>query len=277
MIFILISLNLLDIGYNKKHIPKNEIYDIQQENFSFVFQSDSPLLVKLYSDKLNQSYKLKSLQYIQVKSHHIQFLSKKENSILQFWKIPNTLCNLRSMILLNDYQTKFSSSTESVENDFCLFSQFDFIAYYTHLRFHSSSPDCTLNYYTSAQFEDLEPSFVCKSDEECNFNIFSPFFISFDKCAKSSLSLSFSGQIARSTVKQHDCSFGILKSFSNSGSYKFKSPIGKIQNIECKAAAKQFRIIASITSTIVLILCFILFCSMCKSHSEKLSAGIPAV
>ena len=78
MIFILISLNLLDIGYNKKHIPKNEIYDIQQENFSFVFQSDSPLLVKLYSDKLNQSYKLKSLQYIQVKSQHIQFLSKRK-------------------------------------------------------------------------------------------------------------------------------------------------------------------------------------------------------
>lgn len=277
MILLIISLQISDIGYGEVHIQKDKILDIQEENLSFVFSSSSPLYFKIYSKKYNQSHKLKPHQYIQIKSEHIKFLPKKEDSILQMWKIPNDLCNLRSMILLTDFQTKFSSSTEYVDNDFCLFSQFDFIAYYTHLKFHSNSSNCTLNYYTSSEFNEPKPSFVCKSDENCNFNFFSPFFISFENCAKSPLTVSFSGQVARNNVKNHICSFDTLKSFSSSGSYDFNIPLGKIEKIECKEAAKQFRVIALLSSIIVIILTLFFFCSVCKMHSEKMSAGIPAV
>lgn len=275
MLLFIISLTLPDIGYGKVSIPKNEILDIQEENFSFVFSSDKLLSFQIYSNKFNQSHKLKPLKYIQIQSEHIRFLSKKSNAVLEMWKIPNDFCNLRSMILNTDYQTKFISSTQSLDSDFCIFSQFDFIAYYTHLRFHSNSTDCTLKYYTSSEFN--EPSFSCKSDEDCNFNFFSPFFISFEKCAKSALTISFSGQAARNNVKNHLCSFDTLKSYSSSGGYDFNSPLGEIKSIECKEAAKQFRMVASISSMAVIILTVVFFCSMCKFHSEKLSAGIPAV
>lgn len=277
MFLFILSLHLHDIGYGTVEIPKNEMLDIQEENFSFVFSSDSQLSFKIYSKKFNQSHKLSPQQYVQIKSHHIRFLSKKENAKLQMWKIPNNLCNLRSMILLTDYETKFSMPAKQVSNDFCLFSQFDFVAYYTHLKFHSSSKNCTLNYYISSEFDNRKPSFVCKSDEDCNFNFFSPFFISFEKCQNSLLSISFSGQIARRNVKKHACSLGTLKSYSSSGGYDFKSPIGAIENFECKEASKQFKIIASVSFLVVVVLSLIFFCLVRKFHSEKLSAGIPAV
>ncbi|OHT01954.1 hypothetical protein TRFO_31090 [Tritrichomonas foetus] len=262
-------------GYARLPLPPNSTVNMNQGNSSSVIFSNSPLSVQIVSDIFNRTEYVKALDYAQISASNIKIqFHSKDSSIFHIWKIPQSLCNSRSAIILTDYITSFESNSTPLVNDFCLFSQFEVVAFYTKLSFHSDSINCSLKYYTASKFNVENPNFICHSDENCIFDSFSPFFIKFDKCGNSNISISMTSQIARNNVQPLNCAVNQLSTIAERGNFLVNNPLGQIKDLNCFDASTQFYKVLGFVAitTFFVIIALSIFCCCFISDNQ---AGVP--
>ena len=265
-LFFILAYNLN--WYKNIRIQQNEKVEISQNDSTLVIFGESPLEVKIGSLMSNRTEKIKAKQYVQVNVNNLTIQGdNKESQKIHLWKIPNSLCNMRSMVFTSDFFSSFSAASKTLSHDFCLFSQFDAVAIYTQLIFSSSHNHCTLNFYSSSDINLSNPSYICHQNENCKYNGFSPFFIKLDQCFDSSFNITLKNQIARDNIETHECSITQITPISERGTYTIKNPLDDIEELKCSDSKSQFYKLLGPILVIFVVFVFIILCAW--YHSAK--------